>query len=432
MAVDAGAEIQVYSNIGERLYMRPEKADVYFIFESGERVPAHKLLLSSASDVFETMFNGSLKEEGDIKIVDASIDAFKEFLRFFYFNKIVLTVENVADLMYLGTKYDVKECVAVCAKLLMANITTDNVTNVLGLAIMYDQKEMLASCESQIRSNTSEVLRSSRFSECERPVFNHILRMDGISGSATDVFAACMSWVKGASKQDIVTRDIVKTHLGELFYALPFGSMTMAEFVNLLPSYGHLFSGEEYNEILQVISGRDVEPRLFTECRISQPSWNEEDVVVCNRAIGNVRGLFYIGTESVTKFSTNSPLLLGYFRLFPMYRLDRREDFERTETMKVDATILANRTEVLTQFSFDYNTCSADADFVRLTTPITIKSEIRYEIRLSFPMGEYCSYQTVTSTVHINDATEVEFFDDPVVKGEKFGLIEELGFNLLK
>ncbi|KAJ6645775.1 BTB/POZ domain-containing protein 6-A, partial [Pseudolycoriella hygida] len=65
--------------IGSKLYLKPDKADIFFLFKSnGERVPAHKMILASGSDVFDQMFYGS---NGDIKIFDVPPEAFKVFLR---------------------------------------------------------------------------------------------------------------------------------------------------------------------------------------------------------------------------------------------------------------------------------------------------------------------------------------------------------------
>lgn len=54
-----------YLKIGEKLhssYSNDRMADFHFVFESAdgrcERVPAHKIVLSAVSDVFEKMFNG--------------------------------------------------------------------------------------------------------------------------------------------------------------------------------------------------------------------------------------------------------------------------------------------------------------------------------------------------------------------------------------
>lgn len=74
-------DAEVYSKIGQKLYLISENADVVFIVEN-KHIPAHKIILAAASDVFKAMFYGSLKEQGDIRIVGATVSAFKEFLSF--------------------------------------------------------------------------------------------------------------------------------------------------------------------------------------------------------------------------------------------------------------------------------------------------------------------------------------------------------------
>lgn len=84
------------------LYRDTKSADVHFTFESsnnGEeiRIDAHRSLLAATSDVFDAMFYGGLKESADIRVVDASDAAFKEFLQYFYQRRVKLTAENVAE-----------------------------------------------------------------------------------------------------------------------------------------------------------------------------------------------------------------------------------------------------------------------------------------------------------------------------------------------
>ena len=65
-------------------------ADVLFTFDAAEGSPtvlrAHKLVLLSASPVFEAMFCGSMAESrpdcGSIKIEDIDVTIFQEMLRF--------------------------------------------------------------------------------------------------------------------------------------------------------------------------------------------------------------------------------------------------------------------------------------------------------------------------------------------------------------
>lgn len=99
------SEFEYFENSLEsvaKLYHDTESTDVHFTFESSNnneviRIGAHQNLLGAASDVFHAMFYGKLKESAEIRVVDASDAAFKEFLQYFYQRRVKLTTENVAE-----------------------------------------------------------------------------------------------------------------------------------------------------------------------------------------------------------------------------------------------------------------------------------------------------------------------------------------------
>ncbi|XP_055317516.1 BTB/POZ domain-containing protein 2-like [Sitodiplosis mosellana] len=239
----------VYSTIGDKLYLSEDRADFHFMFESSdgqyERVAAHKLLLATASDVFEKMFNGSWLEMHEVKIVDALISSFKEFLQFFYLGRVKLTMDNVAKVMYLANKYNVTECLALCTKFLRRTITDDNVCWAYSLAILHEQNDLKRLCELMIALDTKTVFSTTSFLDCDKKTLGHILKLDSFSCSEADVFEACMAWLKNASKKDNLTKEIVKTHLGEWFYEIRYLSMSIESFTKLDPLNGGLFSFEE-------------------------------------------------------------------------------------------------------------------------------------------------------------------------------------------
>lgn len=67
----------IFVSSGEKLYRDRKTADVYFVVRSGDvackRIPAHKILLAAASDVFGAMFYGPLKEGGDVRIDNITV-----------------------------------------------------------------------------------------------------------------------------------------------------------------------------------------------------------------------------------------------------------------------------------------------------------------------------------------------------------------------
>jgi len=88
--------------------------DIKFVFNNqflGEPVTisAHKVILSIASDVFETQFYGDVQEPRDeVDIVDASYEAFKAMVEFIYNKKHDWESEDIhflAEMVYLGEKY---------------------------------------------------------------------------------------------------------------------------------------------------------------------------------------------------------------------------------------------------------------------------------------------------------------------------------------
>lgn len=141
---DDGISCDILCSLGKKLYLKDNRADVHFIFDSNDgeciKMQAHKFLLMESSNVFCTMFNGSWKESDEIEIVDVSADGFREFLQFFYLDKVKLTVENVAEVMYLGDKYDVDKCLAICSKFLRKILNETNICWGYKLAITQNKK----------------------------------------------------------------------------------------------------------------------------------------------------------------------------------------------------------------------------------------------------------------------------------------------------
>lgn len=100
------------------------------------------------------MFNGSLKETGDVRIVDASSEAFKEFLQFFYVDNIILTMDNIVEVVMLIDKYDiVDDALPICFEFLKDNIVVDDILWSLELAMLFRFNELEKYCENMILTN---------------------------------------------------------------------------------------------------------------------------------------------------------------------------------------------------------------------------------------------------------------------------------------
>uniref|UniRef100_A0A183BLR6 BTB domain-containing protein n=1 Tax=Globodera pallida TaxID=36090 RepID=A0A183BLR6_GLOPA len=127
----------------KRLLNTGNGADVHFLVGEGDEkqlLPAHKALLGTASDVFETMFRFDAQNaksaagtapskvtEEPIEVPDVEVGAFKTMLAFIYADDLRgLNGENAIAVLYAAKKYDMPELIEACV-----NFTTGKLSNAL-------------------------------------------------------------------------------------------------------------------------------------------------------------------------------------------------------------------------------------------------------------------------------------------------------------
>lgn len=170
----------IASTVNQRLYLNNDFADVYFVFnedDETEKVPANKVILAVQSPVFNSMFFVALKETGDVEIVYASVDEFKEFLQFFYLSQVVLNVENIKA--RLADKYDILKRVHECAGLLENQLMLYNMCWGYQMAFYINHDALPKFCERQISIWPKEIFASESFLRCIVNTLKRILEQFG-------------------------------------------------------------------------------------------------------------------------------------------------------------------------------------------------------------------------------------------------------------
>lgn len=352
-------------------------------------------VLAAASKVFKVMFYGELKEEGDIKVCNVTAAAFEEFLQFFYLKEVILSMQHILEVSHLGHKYDIEKCFDVCVKFIKDEISADNVCIGLGFAILYDQNDLMKICEKKIIINTNAVFKSTSFLECDGKVLAHILNMRLLSCTEIDVFEGCMSWLKVKCGQQTLTKEMIHTHLGELFHQIRFVSLTIEEFAILVQTYGLLFSSEEYQDIISTIVLSKSHANIFNGNR-RQIQWNNDTVIKCDRTISDTSSTFCMRNIETSIFSTNDPILLGAFICPKVYLLGKygfyklselKSDVQIIESAAADASHPDSVRTVLCRLETKLQ--SSSETIVSLATPLLIRPGFLYEIRLSQQVYEH-------------------------------------------
>lgn len=122
-----------------KLLNNETNTDVSFVFtNTNTKYNAHKLILTSRSDVFGTMFYGEAgksttnwNDHITVHIIDIYPHIFLELLRFIYTDHINLDEENFGQITYAAEKYNVKYFDDFCVRYLKQALNKYNVSTFL-------------------------------------------------------------------------------------------------------------------------------------------------------------------------------------------------------------------------------------------------------------------------------------------------------------
>merc|ERR1712107_436720 len=94
-----------------RLLENTSDADVTFMV-NGERILAHRVILSARSQYFNIMFSSGFKEgakKAVIEVPDTTVEAFRALIRYLYTAELALDSTNAIQVMQLAHLYDIRE-----------------------------------------------------------------------------------------------------------------------------------------------------------------------------------------------------------------------------------------------------------------------------------------------------------------------------------
>ena len=114
----------------------------------------HKIVLAAQSSVFESIFN---KDDGnDVKVLEKikliSVDAFEDFLRYFYFGSI-RCAENTMELFELAFEFGVATLKVECEEIFLRNIGEHNMLEILNLGQLHGSENLKKIAIARIKTS---------------------------------------------------------------------------------------------------------------------------------------------------------------------------------------------------------------------------------------------------------------------------------------
>ena len=136
------------------MYKEGMLTDVTLVIE-GRKFPCHKLVLCAASEYFRCMFTSPFKEAGkdEIEICDISASAFGSVLEYVYGGQVVITADNVEELLNIACMMHFSELKSSCCKLYRCELSLSNVMEIIQIAERYSADELSETCADLIVKN---------------------------------------------------------------------------------------------------------------------------------------------------------------------------------------------------------------------------------------------------------------------------------------
>ncbi|XP_068680336.1 BTB/POZ domain-containing protein 6-like [Montipora foliosa] len=242
--------------------------------ESKQAIPAHKLMLSIGSPVFEAMFYGDLAETSDsIELPDCEYDVLLELFRYLYSDEVNLSGSNVMKVLYLAKKYFVPSLAVKCTEYLQDHLHPSNVFNILVSARKYDEEQLVDRCWEMIDKQTSAAVKSERFAMIKRPLLEELVERDTLDIPEVELFKGVVRWadMEVARRTMVADGEEKRKVIGErIMKAIRFPIMKQDEFAFVVMD-SKILSYDEVSTLIKYFNSKDSFPIEFPVSKRSGP-----------------------------------------------------------------------------------------------------------------------------------------------------------------
>ncbi|KAH7660461.1 BTB/POZ domain-containing protein 6-A, partial [Aphelenchoides avenae] len=215
-------------------FLSEDMADIYFkvgIDDAKERIPAYKVLLATASEVFHGMLYGHFDVPETIDVDDATPEAFKVVLSYIYTDTVNLTPECAFPVLYLAKKYLLNNLIATASAYVTTAYDSENVAKVLKHLDLVDEEHSETVWEA-IERHAETLLRSPEFLGISHAILCDLLHRD-LKASEVTIYESALAWTRAeCERKQLPFAENARNVLANALNFIRFPLMSIEEFTN--------------------------------------------------------------------------------------------------------------------------------------------------------------------------------------------------------
>ncbi|XP_042582679.1 kelch-like protein 33 isoform X2 [Cyprinus carpio] len=207
------------------LWERNIGCDVIIQTDSGDRFPAHRVILAAGADYFRALLCGGLRESGEGVVLLRGVMSWVlcDLLDFIYSGQLNLSCRNVWDLTEAASQFQLQGALALCLNFLQDNMDETSCLDILALAEAYSLEDLGRRAEDYVLAHFQRVADGEKFKDLPFVQLQRLLERDVLNAdSELAVFRAVVNWVE-------IDKDRRLSHLSRLMHSVRFALMRPEE-----------------------------------------------------------------------------------------------------------------------------------------------------------------------------------------------------------